>query len=160
MEPKEVINKTKGALTKKLGPLPAWGWGVVTAGAIWVYRGWRNNLSAQEPSTTLPDAGAIVPSLSGGVGPGPTPGYGAPDGDPSPLYYSDRNRTIEGDPGTVAAIIDKLIADQRADTTVGGGGSGTPNDTDQPGSQWNGSFDSNGQPISRQDGPQQTGGNY
>ena len=120
MDAKQILGKAKDGLTKKIGPLPAWAWGVVVAGGIWVYRGFTGRVGGGEgdkegATTDTGNAGyAVVPSLSGGGAPPPTPGYGAPEGSQSSLYVSTGNWQVEGDPASVSSIIDKLIAANRS----------------------------------------------
>jgi hypothetical protein len=75
-----------GALTRKIGPLPAWGWGVVVAGAVLVARklGGKGATGGQSVPGTVPvgdvgDGGAgtgdtVVPGSAGPPGPQGAPG--------------------------------------------------------------------------------------
>lgn len=110
------MSKITDALTRKIGPLPAWAWGGLAAGGVWIWRGFRGTLT--EP----PPAAADTVGLDGGMTPG-MPSFGAPAGDPSPLYVSadPYGFTFEGDPGS-AGLIEQLLAQMRADTQTGGGG--------------------------------------
>lgn len=106
------------ALTRKLGPLPAWAWGVVAAGGIWVLRGFRSSSRSDTVPTTIGES-SVIPSLSGGgAAPEASPNYGAPGGDASPTYFSSPDFTYEGDPG----LLESIIANFRSDVTTGGGG--------------------------------------
>lgn len=63
----------KGALTRKIGPLPAWGWGVAVGGTVILYRivtgkgAFPKSSSAQQPTAVVGQAGNDVGS-SAGVG--------------------------------------------------------------------------------------------
>lgn len=128
MDASQLLTKVKEGATRKIGPLPAWAWGVVTAGGIWIYRGFTGRIgggSSSSSSGSTTDVGAgysVIPSLSGGGAPPPTPGFGSPEGSQSSMYISTEDFSIEGDPTSVTSVIDRLIAGMRNPITTGGGG--------------------------------------
>ena len=125
MDASQLLSKVKDGATRKIGPLPAWAWGVVTAGGIWVWRGFTGRVggggSSSKSSTDVGNAGfAVIPSLSGGGAPPPTPAFGSPEGSQSSLYVSTEAFTAEGDPASISGILDQLIASTRAAISTGG----------------------------------------
>ncbi len=59
-----------GVFTKKLGPLPFWGWGLLGVGAIVLYMRYRASQTAASPSTAVPVNSAISPGTAGYAGAG------------------------------------------------------------------------------------------
>ena len=120
-------------LTRKIGPLPAWAWGIVIAAGIWILRSMRSSCSrscssgsgirSQDASTfaTLSGGGAVAP---------PPTGVGAPEGSQSSLFVSSPEFTAEGDPSTVGDLYAAYLASIRANTGTGGGG--TPPAPEEP----------------------------
>lgn len=83
------------ALTKKIGPLPAWGWGVAIGGAFLVVKVVRGSAAPSNP-------GAIVPSGSGGTAGDATTATGDPFSGANSLIeqlqsnLTDQQKTIAG----------------------------------------------------------------
>lgn len=73
-----------GALTRKFGPLPAWGWLLIAAGAIYLYRR-HTAASTGASSTSTTDTGSATGGLGdmsgGGDGSGGSAGSGSPSSD-------------------------------------------------------------------------------
>jgi len=139
MDASNILGKVKEGATRKLGPLPAWAWGVVAAGGIWIYRGFTGKVggggssSSSGSSTDVGGAGfATYPTLSGGGAPPPTPGFGSPEGSQSSLYVSNEGITIEGDSASVLTTWDKWLAAIRAPVTTGGGSGAAAPKTSTP----------------------------
>lgn len=131
-----VVNQLAEGATRKLGPLPAWAWGVVAAGGVYAYRFIRGRSSsgrAVQGADLNNDGSSVIPSLAGGGAPPPTTGYGAPEGPGSGLYVSTPDFTYEGPGETVGSIIEQILAGRRQDTSTGGGGGTAP--TRQPTAQ-------------------------
>lgn len=69
-----VVAKSKNVFTKKLGPLPVWGWvGVAVAGLL-IYR-WRQGQVAASTSSTSPASATSTPSALGYSTGGNSGGY-------------------------------------------------------------------------------------
>lgn len=71
----EVSSAAKGALTRKVGPLPVWGWGVAIGGGILAFRYLRGSTGGSAPPETI-----VVPT-------------GAPQ--PSAEYLSDVGSALQ-----------------------------------------------------------------
>lgn len=75
------MSRIKGALTRKLGPLPAWVWLTIAGGAILLYRRWSGGLGLG----SLTGAGNTSQSAAGTVAVGtPVAGGGSGDGGAPP----------------------------------------------------------------------------
>jgi len=89
----------KEALTRKLGPLPAWGWGIAVGGAILVFRLFRGK---------APATGAAAPTSVGGgsmigTGPDATPQAGDPFSGANSLIQQLQTQ-LTGDESTIAGL--------------------------------------------------------
>ncbi len=77
------LDKIKGALSRKLGPLPAWGWLGILAGGLLVWRHFHpapatgQTTTDQNQASLSPYADTGGPTPSGGLGTGGTPGDGS-----------------------------------------------------------------------------------
>ena len=111
----------KGTLTRKLGPLPAWVWGLVVVGVVILYRRHQAASSAAAAATPLPAVGADTTSTaagdtSGGVGAsvGGTGGSGSPASNLS----SDLIGQLYAQGGaTIDSLTNALISQEYANTT-------------------------------------------
>lgn len=126
------LETIKANMTKKLGPLPAWAWGVIVGSGILVWRQISSGGSAPASDgvagTTVGFGSTVIPSFSGGGAPPPTsdaplvdPGFGFPSGDTPNLYVgTPEGFTAEGSPDTVAGVFEEWLAAQRAKIEAGG----------------------------------------
>jgi LysM repeat protein len=48
-----VVKKAEGALTRKVGPLPAWGWLLIVVGGAWGYYLWKKRTSGTTAAATV-----------------------------------------------------------------------------------------------------------
>lgn len=105
------IDTVKDGLTRKIGPLPGWAWGVVGAAGIWIWR-------AMQSSTTRRDATAeagtsLIPGLSGGGVPAPQTPYSGPvAGSESPVYVNTPGFSVEAPPELIGSLLDQLLNTQ------------------------------------------------
>lgn len=121
--------KVGSTLTKTLGPLPVWGWGVVAGGSAIVVRQFATtSRKGTATSPTTIGESSVIPSLSGG---GAAPPFGETF-DPSAgilpqIFVSTPFFTVEGPAGQIGSIIDQILADSRTDPGTGGGAVVDPN---------------------------------
>lgn len=123
-----MMDRIREAMTRKIGPLPAWAWGGLAAGGVWAWRGFRGTLTQEpEPRSTVGSGDGLMAGM---------PSFGAPAGDPSPLYVTadDYGFSIDGDPGSSLTALEWLLAQSRTSTETGGGGTvpAAPEPTSQP----------------------------
>ena len=100
-----ITDKIGDQLGKKLGPLPVWGWGVIGAAGIWIFR--SMGIGKPSPARTSSGIGRVsLGSGSGGAMPGSypppispafgAPSYGAPYPGPYDWYEQPKDFTLVG----------------------------------------------------------------
>lgn len=137
----DFVDKVKSNMTKKLGPLPAWAWGVVAASGIWIARSMMGSSGDSGSGsgfgfTSTQGTTSVVPSLSGAGAPPPqpTPAYGAPDGPTAPtvpVLPTDGETSFDDD----------LLARARETFNTGGDGTVFPDADTVEGETFEGSLD-------------------
>jgi hypothetical protein len=125
----EVMSKITTQLTRKVGPLPVWGWGAIGAAGILVIRSWSRNREPGEVATD--DLSAGMPGLSGfGGSPVSLPAGEPPPGQPAfgenlylSLPYGDGYLSLEGSPSDVTALFGLIpwTFDERQQGQTGAG---------------------------------------
>lgn len=74
----------KAALSRKIGPLPAWGWGVAIGGGLLVWRMIRGGGSG---GTSFATEGTATSDGGGAFGLGPLPDFFSPSPSPAPIGF-------------------------------------------------------------------------
>ena len=88
-----ITDKIGDQLGKKLGPLPVWGWGVIGAAGIWIFR--SMGIGKPSPARTSSGIGRVsLGSGSGGAMPGSypppiRPAFGAPTSVPPDNWWAN-----------------------------------------------------------------------
>ena len=88
-----ITDKIGGPLGKKLGPVPVWGWGVIGAAGIWIFR--SMGIGKPSPARTSSWIGRVsLGSGSGGAMPGSypppiRPAFGAPTPVPPDNWWAN-----------------------------------------------------------------------
>lgn len=120
------VDKAKEYLTRKLGPLPAWAWGVIGAGAIIVWRMVRNQSGspARSPSASLSTSageGALFATTSGGgLAASPAPAFDAGFGAPEFQISTPGGTFISGP----ESILDRILPIVTPTSPIPGSGTG------------------------------------
>lgn len=82
------MNNVKGALSRKFGPLPAWAWFIIAAGALYFYRKYQAN----NATTSGTGTGSVAPVT-------PVPGTGEQVLEPGESIYDPTAGTLQTAPG-------------------------------------------------------------
>ena len=97
------VEKIKGFLTRKIGPLPAWAWGAIAAGGLLLFRQTRQQSMSPSRSTspllsTSAGKGGLFPTISGNGLPasGFAGGFGGTKPDPRVTFSTPGGFFFEG----------------------------------------------------------------